>query len=235
MIKYKDMTYLIIGNDDKQVKAEIRKLIAKLWNKNKKNDHFEFTSPDIHTIETNNINSIGIEDVKRLQREMVYTPYSEKAQIALVFGAEKLTIEAQNSFLKTLEDSNSSTVYILTAPNEEKLLPTIVSRSLKIYTKEVPSKMGSEHLPETLAKNLIEAFKDIEKIAEERTDTDNFLNSIELYYQGLFKKNLKNREQLKRICDNIQCVAKTRKRINANCNRRLILENLFLTLRGAPS
>lgn len=229
------MTYLIIGNDSENIKREISTLISKLWNKNLKKNCFEFTSPDIHVIETNNINSIGIEDVKRLQKEMIYTPYSENVQIALIFDADKLTVEAQNSFLKTLEESNNRTAYVLTVSNEEKLLPTILSRSLKIYTKEVVKKACEEKSPETLTKNLIEAFKDIEKIAEEKEDTDNFLDSIELYYQSLLKQNLNNREQLKQIYDNILCVAKTRKRINANGNRRLLLENLFLTLRGYSS
>ena len=229
------MTYLIIGNDSENIKREISTLISKLWNKNLKNNFFEFTSPDIHTIETNNINSIGIEDVKRLQKEMIYTPYSENVQIALIFDADKLTVEAQNSFLKTLEESSNRTAYILTVSNEEKLLPTIISRSLKIYTKEVEKKVHEEKSPETLTKNLIEAFKDIEKIAKDRDSTDKFLNEVELYYQALLKQNLKDKEQLKQIYDNIQCVEKTRRRINANGNKRLLLENLFLVLRGHSS
>lgn len=229
------MTYLIIGNDSENIKREINTLISKLWEKNLKNNSFQFTSPDIHTIKTNNLNSIGIEDVKKLQKEMIYTPYSENVQIALVFDADKLTVEAQNSFLKTLEESSSSTAYILTVSNEERLLPTIISRSLKIYTKEVIKKESDEKFPETLTKNLIESFKDLEKIAEEKENTDTFLDSIDRYYQSLLKQNLDNKEQLKQIYDNIQCVALTRKRINANGNRRLLLENLFLTLRGYSS
>ena len=229
------MTYLIIGSDSESIKEEISRLISRLWNKKINKELIEVKSADIHTITTENINSIGIEDVKRLQKEMIFTPYSESVQVALIFNADKLTEEAQNSFLKTLEESSNNTAYILTVSNEEKLLPTIISRSFKIYTKEITKKEYDEKFPETLTKNLIEAFKDIEKIAEEKEDTDMFLDSIDRYYQSLLKQNLENKEQLKQIYDNIQCVEKTRRRINANGNKRLLLENLFLVLRGHSS
>ena len=137
---------------------------------------------------------------------MIFTPYSESVQVALIFNADKLTEEAQNSFLKTLEESNNNTAYILTTSNEKNLLPTIISRSLKVYTKDISVQDSSKGVPKTLTKNLIDAFKDIEKIAKDKDSTDNFLNEVELYYQALLKQNLKDKEQLKQIYDNIQCV-----------------------------
>lgn len=229
------MTYLIIGSDSESIKEEIARLISRLWNKKINKEVLEIRSADIHTITTENINSIGIEDIKRLQKEMIFTPYSESVQVALIFNADKLTEEAQNSFLKTLEESNNNTAYILTTSNEKNLLPTIISRSLKVYAKDISVQDSSKGVPKTLTKNLIDAFKDIEKIAKDKDSTDNFLNEVELYYQALLKQNLKDKEQLKQIYDNIQCVEKTRRRINANGNRRLLLENLFLVLRGHSS
>ena len=229
------MTYLIIGNNSESIKEEITRLISRLWNKKINKELLETKSADIHTITTENTNSIGIGDVKRLQKEMIFTPYSESVQVALIFNADKLTEEAQNSFLKTLEESNNNTAYILTTSNEKNLLPTIISRSLKVYTKDISVQDSSKGVPKTLTKNLIDAFKDIEKIAKDKDSTDNFLNEVELYYQALLKQNLKDKEQLKQIYDNIQCVEKTRRRINANGNKRLLLENLFLVLRGHSS
>jgi len=229
------MTYLIIGSDSERIKEEIARLISRLWNKKINKELLETKSADIHTITTENTNSIGIGDVKRLQKEMIFTPYSESVQVALIFNADKLTEEAQNSFLKTLEESSNNTAYILTTSNEKNLLPTIISRSLKVYTKDRSVQNNSKGIPNTLTKNLIDAFKDIEKIAKDKDRTDNFLNEVELYYQALLKQNLKDKEQLKQIYDNIQCVEKTRRRINANGNKRLLLENLFLVLRGHSS
>jgi DNA polymerase III gamma/tau subunit len=165
---------------------------------------------------------------------MIFTPYSESVQVALIFNADKLTEEAQNSFLKTLEESSNNTAYILTTSNEKNLLPTIISRSLKVYTKDRSVQNNSKEIPDTLTKNLIDAFKDIEKIAKDKDSTDNFLNEVELYYQALLKQNLKDKEQLKQIYDNIQCIEKTRRRIMRMATKDSF-ENLFLVLRGHSS
>lgn len=224
------MTYLIIGNSPENINEKILEIIGKLWEKEITKDVLESQHPDIHTIESKNIKSIGIEDIKHLQKEMIFNPYIESVQIALIFDAQKLTTEAQNSFLKTLEESSNSTAYILITDSEKNLLQTIVSRSSRVYTKETNIKRETQNIPEILKLDLIEAFSQIEKIAKEKDRTDNLILDLELYYQQLFKEALNQNRQTKQICDNIQEVLKTRKRLEANGNRRLLLENLFLVL-----
>ena len=224
------MTYLIIGNSPENINKKILEILGKLWEKEITKDVLESQHPDIHTIESKNIKSIGIEDIKHLQKEMIFNPYIESVQIALIFDAQKLTTEAQNSFLKTLEESSNSTAYILITDSEKNLLQTIVSRSSRVYTKETNIERETQNIPEILKLDLIEAFSQIEKIAKEKDRTDNLILDLELYYQQLFKEALNQNRQTKQICDNIQEVLKTRKRLEANGNRRLLLENLFLVL-----
>lgn len=220
------MTYLIVGNNTRNINEQITSLLSQLWEREVTQDISCLISPDLHMIESSNINSIGIDDVKKLQKEMVYTPYSESVQVALIYNAEKLTTQAQNSFLKTLEDSSNTTAYILVTSNERNLLPTILSRSMKIYTKQVRQENEDKGIPSILGKDLVEAFNDIEKISKEMGTTNLLLNQIESYYQELLESD----EQSKQIYDNILQISKTRKRIEANGNRRLLLENLFLVL-----
>ena len=108
------MTYLILSNNQENIKESVRSLISKLWERPLNEDPFTLNNPDIHTLKSDNIRSIGIQDVKELQKEMIFSPFKEKVQIALIPQAEKLTPEAQNSFLKVLEDGSSNTAYILT-------------------------------------------------------------------------------------------------------------------------
>ena len=230
MVKYTYMTYLIIGNSPENINKKILEILGKLWEKEITKDVLESQHPDIHTIESKNIKSIGIEDIKHLQKEMIFNPYIESVQIALIFDAQKLTTEAQNSFLKTLEESSNSTAYILITDSEKNLLQTIVSRSSRVYTKETNIERENQNIPEILKLDLIEAFSQIEKIAKEKDRTDNLILDLELYYQQLFKEALNQNRQTKQICDNIQEVLKTRRRLEANGNRRLLLENLFLVL-----
>lgn len=224
------MTYLIIGNNKENISENIRDIITHHWDKEVGEDILDIPSPDIHYINSSNINTVGIKDVKELQTKMIYSPYSELAQIAIIFDAEKLTPEAQNSFLKTLEDSTDNSVYIFTTKNEKNLLPTIISRSSKIYTKENKKDSIDFKSHEILRKNLVEAFSEIEGIAKERESTEKFLDELQLFYQQNLEQLVMDGKHTKQIYDNIQQIVKTKKRVDANGNRRLLLENLFLVL-----
>lgn len=224
------MTYLIIGNNQSNIKVAILEIISQSWKKEIEENLLDLGHPDIHLLESKNIKSFGIEDVKTLQKEMIFSPYSEKSQIAIVFNAEKLTTEAQNSFLKTLEDSGETSIYILATTNEKNLLPTILSRSQKIYTKEKLEEKREISKPNILSMSLVDAFQEIEKIAKNRKDTETLLDEINAYFQGILEMELDSSKHPNQICANIQEVVKIRRRVDANGNRRLLLENLFLVL-----
>ncbi|RUM62250.1 MAG: DNA polymerase III subunit delta', partial [Persephonella sp.] len=57
---------------------------------------------------------------------------SKTGKVVIIENAEKMNIEASNSLLKTLEEPPEKTLIILTTSNITKLLPTIVSRTLKV-------------------------------------------------------------------------------------------------------
>lgn len=67
--------------------------------------------------------------IRELVRRLSMTPMTSKYKVAIIDEAEKLNDEAQNALLKTLEEPRGDTVIILIVPNEEVLLPTIVSRA----------------------------------------------------------------------------------------------------------
>jgi DNA polymerase III delta prime subunit len=230
MIESITMTYIIVGNNEENIKGEIRKLLNTLWGKDIPEDILATQNPDLHILESTNIKSIGIEDVKNLQKDMIFSPYEELTQVAIIFDAEKLTVQAQNSFLKTLEESSPTSTYIFTISNEKNLLPTVLSRALKIYTKnekEIVSGGGGE---EILQMNMVDAFNHIEKIAKDREKTLELIKDLELFFQKKLEKNIKNRDNIQGIYLQISNIIKARQRVEANGNRRLLLENLFLDL-----
>ncbi|NLZ24408.1 hypothetical protein GX888_01495 [Candidatus Dojkabacteria bacterium] len=224
------MTYLVIGNNQETIRKTITEIINILWEKKIKDNIFESNNPDIHILKGTNLDSIGIDDVKALQKEMIYSPHGEAVQIALILNAEKLTIQAQNSFLKTLEEAPQSTCYILVTNNEKHLLPTVVSRSLKIYTKEMKEEYRENEDIEILQMDMVEAFGKIENISKNKTDTLNFLKLLELHFQDTIEKEIVKGENNKQIFTYIEKILLTQKRVEANGNRRLLLENLFLQL-----
>jgi DNA polymerase-3 subunit delta' len=71
--------------------------------------------------------AIDVETVRELQRRLSMTP-ERKYKIAIIDEAELLNIQAQNALLKTLEEPPKNVIIFLVAQNQEKMLPTIISR-----------------------------------------------------------------------------------------------------------
>jgi len=71
---------------------------------------------------------IGIDEARKIQHQMSLRPQVLSYKIALIDRAEKMTPEACNCLLKTLEEPLGKTVMILITSNPKMLLPTIVSR-----------------------------------------------------------------------------------------------------------
>ena len=71
---------------------------------------------------------IGISQVRNLQHQLSLKPYAAKFKTGIILEAQRMTVEAQNALLKTLEEPPSHSVLILTAPSTKNLLPTIASR-----------------------------------------------------------------------------------------------------------
>ena len=70
--------------------------------------------------------------VRDLVRDLALLPVEGGARVAIVRSADRMTEDAQSAFLKTLEEPPDRTVLILTAADEERLLPTIRSRCIAI-------------------------------------------------------------------------------------------------------
>jgi DNA polymerase-3 subunit delta' len=72
--------------------------------------------------------AIGIENISELQRKIITTATNGKYKIVIIDEAERLNVSAQNALLKTLEEPPENVILILISQNNEKLLPTILSR-----------------------------------------------------------------------------------------------------------
>jgi DNA polymerase III delta prime subunit len=88
----------------------------------------EGNHPDVRVVSPDGL-SIKINQVRGIQHDMSYKPrYDKGFRITILENAEKMTQEAQNSFLKLLEEPPRNVVFILVTGNPEGLLPTVRSR-----------------------------------------------------------------------------------------------------------
>lgn len=84
------------------------------------------------TSKTGKRRSIGIEQIRELQRDVSLLPYGGRWKVYIIRNAEDMTIEAANCLLKTLEEPPSPVVLILTSTDAKILPATIISRCQQI-------------------------------------------------------------------------------------------------------
>jgi DNA polymerase III subunit delta' len=82
--------------------------------------------------------SIGVDEVRDLVRRSALAPVGRRWQVMIVEDADRLTDQAANALLKTIEEPTDRTVWILCAPTVEDLLPTIRSRC-RLVSLSTPS------------------------------------------------------------------------------------------------
>ncbi|MGM0420580.1 MAG: DNA polymerase III subunit delta' [Bacillota bacterium] len=75
---------------------------------------------------------LGIDMIREMQRRLAYRPYEGGRRFFIIDNADQMTEEAANSLLKTLEEPPDYATLILIARDENKLLPTIISRCQKL-------------------------------------------------------------------------------------------------------
>ena len=82
---------------------------------------------------------LKIDEIRELQRKLLYLPYEGSTKVAIINNAECMNPQAANSFLKTLEEPPTKTLIILIASNPYQLLPTVLSRCQRIRFFPLPS------------------------------------------------------------------------------------------------
>lgn len=75
------------------------------------------------------VGSIKIEEVREMRSVLGEAPREAQKRIVILAEAQSLTEAAANAMLKSLEEPQQGTAFVLLAPQRERLLPTLVSRS----------------------------------------------------------------------------------------------------------
>jgi len=85
-------------------------------------------SPDVMLFPQSDAPHIGIDEMRVLRREAQYRPFEGVTRCFIVDQAERMTPEAQNCLLKTLEEPPPTSRIMLISARPEALLATIRSR-----------------------------------------------------------------------------------------------------------
>jgi len=104
----------------------------------------------------------GVDQIKEIIAEI--KSYHKIIRVYLFENFHNSSLEAQNSFLKTLEESSQTNIFILTTDNLQQLLPTLISRSgiidLRSRVRPEINKLIENKLEKITAKQELSLFAD---------------------------------------------------------------------------
>ena len=198
-------SYMFVGIDGIGKKLIAKEFARKILCLNKQNQNcakcdscIKFNSgnnPDFLEIFPDG-NSIKIAQMREMQEKVYQKPIVSDKKVFIIDQVEKMTEEAQNSLLKTLEEPPEYMVIILITSNENKLLNTVKSRCIRInftgLSKQDITKYAGAHQINIASQNLLEmcggSIGKLEKINENIDD----YNSLELATNKLIDGKLKN-------------------------------------------
>ncbi|MCR4705228.1 MAG: DNA polymerase III subunit delta [Lachnospiraceae bacterium] len=107
--------------------------------------------PDIIRVTHEKPGSIGVDDIRsQVTSDIQIKPYSSKRKVYIISEGEKMTQQAQNALLKTLEEPPEYAVILILTTNVNALLPTIISRAVVLNMKPVEDSLVKKFLMENV-------------------------------------------------------------------------------------
>ena len=125
--------------------------------------------------------------IEQLQVDLKTKPTAGEHNMAIVTGADTMTVRAMTRFLKTLEEPPAGTVIMLLSENSEELLPTIRSRCVEERLYDLGS--GEKNEMTDLAGRIIGMLKEKAYFSDMKNELD---------------ENIKTRNDAYRLIDAIE-------------------------------
>ncbi len=103
--------------------------------------------PDCIFVTHEKPNLISVDEIReQLVSDVEIKPYQGSKKVYIVPDAEMMNEQAQNALLKTLEEPPEYAVIILLVANADLMLPTLLSRSIKLPLAPLPDQVIEEKL-----------------------------------------------------------------------------------------
>ena len=103
--------YLLLGNTSSHLLRQAKIFGSKvLFDAEEEREH-----PDIKVVASENLNTLGVDDIRNIIENDGLVPVEGKYKIVIFPPVKSLTEEASNALLKTLEEPSESSIFILTS------------------------------------------------------------------------------------------------------------------------
>lgn len=216
-------------------------------------------NPDITIIDEEE-KSIKTETIKEMVKGVYEKPIKSSKKVYIINDSQKMTKEAQNSLLKTLEEPPEYVVIILITENENLLLNTIKSRCTKIKFNSLSNNQIRQILNESnLSETVLELAEGSASKALTAQGKEEIFNSVKDTFSDLEKISIidllnkkdvifKDKESIEEILNYlniilfnktkentkyINCISiveETKDRLKKNSNYDMSIDNLLLKI-----
>ena len=164
--------------------------------------------PDIKIIDSENLNTLGVEDIRDVINKDSLSPIEGKYKVVIFPPVKSLTEEASNALLKTIEEPSSRSIFIILSSgkfwsharddSQNTILSTIKSRCRTIFlesdneikfdfsTLDYEKFLDGTYLNLDIEKNLVEKLQEVTQDLKDINETESerikryqiFLNTI---------------------------------------------------------
>ncbi len=115
--------------------------------------------PDIIHVTHEKPNTISVDEIReQVNNTIAIKPYQGPYKVYIIGQAERMTAQAQNALLKTIEEPPEYAVLLLLTENAQMLLPTINSRCVMLKLRNIKDTLIKKYL------------MDVKQVAEEKAD-----------------------------------------------------------------
>lgn len=185
--------------------------------------------------------ALGIEIVRNIQEQLRYAATAQRPRWIALLRADTLTIAAQNALLKILEEPPPHTVLLLVTSHPHRLLPTITSRLIQVSQTEITEGLNSPVPKKNSESDIV---PDYEKLcansvaqacerAEEFSDKESAMVFTHLLLQQIYtqlQENIASTKPYQQHLEAMKFCIQSQQYLEANCNVKLVMGELFLGL-----
>ena len=199
--------YLLIGSGEEEINNEAQKLASNL-----KATLLPFPLEKIK----------DVRELSHFAKLLLNSP-----QAIYIKGIERATQEAQNAFLKILEEPQKNLIYILTSRSLSKVLPTITSRCQIIKVTDKGPIPESEDLDIFYKMDQGDRLSFVDKF-KKRGEASDF---IENFIKKEHSKLTQGHANYLNVSDNLKVATKTYSALSRNGNVLLQLTDFVLNIK----
>ena len=210
--------YLLFSNSSRELIKQAKKFAGLIAF----NDESIDAHPDIKIVESDNLRTLGVEDIRTVITQDNLSPIEGRYKVVIFPPLKSLTEEASNALLKTIEEPSKTSVFLILSTgnfwshsrddSNNMILSTIKSRCRTIFVdteKDIKFNYSDEDFIDFLDIEIVDEKQSFKKILDiltiQKKELSNLIHSFALV------------NECKKVIDNLDDVSLTLNSLIVSC------------------